>query len=221
MRLRKYMLVDLVILTVVGFLGELLGEYIINASVIAAYVTGSISLLVILVTTTRWKWKGLIVTPFLALAIVLSGHFFTRNPNYRINYDWKLFISIFVSFLAMSINLLWFKKISYKETFKKPLMIFVLCTIDYALVQLVLAIVYFILSQKFLFFAFIIWNLFSYAILLLGALVLMKQNVLVDIEASLREKQEEQQHESDFKFNLDEYEQTNDQEGVSNNGENS
>lgn len=217
------MLIDLAILTIVGFLGELLGEYIINISVIATWVTGSISLLVLLVTTTRWGWKGLVPIPFLALAIVISGHFFIRNPNYRENYDWKLYIAIVISFLSMAINLLWMKKIGYKETFKKPLMMLALCSLDYLLVQLSLSLVFWMLTQKFLLLAFLMWNAFSYAILLVGCFVLSRQNILVDIKLSLLEREEERKQENDFKLQFEDVkiEENVDQEGVSKNGKNS
>ncbi|MDE6407772.1 MAG: hypothetical protein K2K48_05665 [Anaeroplasmataceae bacterium] len=223
MRLRKYMIVDLAILTCVGFVAELFGEYVINRSIVAGWVAGSISLLILLISTTRWGWKGLLPIPILALAVVLSGRYFHPIVRLRPNYDWKFYIVLVISYLSISINLFWMKKIGYKDTFKKLWLTILLCTVDYLVFQLVLSIVFWIIMKDFLFLAFIIWNAFTYVILLVGSFILGKQNALVNIKLSLLEKSEEERIEEDFKMQFEEtkIEKEIDQEGDSKDGKNS
>ncbi|MDE7105666.1 MAG: hypothetical protein K2O22_00695 [Anaeroplasmataceae bacterium] len=223
MRLRKYMLVDLALLTIGGFIAEFFGEYVINLSIVAGWVTGSVTLLILFLTTTRWSWKGLIPIPILCLAIVLSGRYMQPILKFRLNYDWRLYIALIISYSAISLNLLWLKKIGYEKTFKKIWLMMILCTIDYVIIQLILSVVLLILVEQFLFYALITWNLFSYIILIVGCFVLQRQNMLVNVKMSLEEKEQERKEEADFKFQFDEskIEEENDQEGVSRNGKDS
>ena len=86
------MVIDLITIGVIGTIIEALGIYIFNQMIYATIITSSFSLLVMLIGTTRWGSKGLILAPFLALATIVSGRFFVTNPDLRPNYDWKLYV---------------------------------------------------------------------------------------------------------------------------------
>lgn len=77
------MVIDLAILALIGCLVELLGIYLFNAMLTATMITSAVSLLMMLISTTRWGYKGLIIAPLLALATIISGRFLMFTLNLR------------------------------------------------------------------------------------------------------------------------------------------
>ncbi|MBD5390870.1 hypothetical protein HDR67_02570, partial [bacterium] len=73
------MAIDLVILTIIGCAGEVLGNFVFNKMLIATMIATTLSLLIVFVAIFRWGWRGLLIAPILALATVLSGYFL--NPQ--------------------------------------------------------------------------------------------------------------------------------------------
>lgn len=214
------MLVDLAILGVIGIIVEAIGIYAFNAMLTCMMMSTAFSLLIMFAATTRWGWKGLILAPILALATILCGRFLNPRVTYRINYDWKLYIATVFQLLSVSFNILWFKKIKDEyQTTKSIQLTFGLCAIDCIISLLVLSLVYLILAKKFLLLSFIIWNAFGYAILFVGAFVLSRQNILVNIKKDLiRKEQDRKEAEADFSLNLSDEEKLDEQKGDYKNG---
>lgn len=206
MSLKKYMILDLVILTVIGCIIEAVGILACNKMLTCNMIASAVSLLMMVVATTRWGWKGLFIAPFLALATIISGRFFNPHDEFKVMYEWKFYISILLSLLSIGVNLIWFKFINYKETFKQVKYVLLLGTIDIIVSQVVLTLVYFALMQQFLFLAFLIWNACSYVLLLVGMFILKRQNVLIDVKQSLIEKNKEVK-DVDFRMDLPEDEE--------------
>ncbi len=214
------MLVDLAILGVIGIIVEAIGIYAFNAMLTCMMMSTAFSLLIMFAATTRWGWKGLILAPILALATILCGRFLNPRVTYRINYDWKLYIATVFQLLSVSFNILWFKKIKDEyQTTKSIQLTFGLCAIDCIISLLVLSLVYLILAKKFLLLSFIIWNAFGYAILFVGAFILSRQNILVNIKKDLiRKEQDRKEAEADFSLNLSDEEKLDEQKGDYKNG---
>lgn len=214
------MLVDLAILGVIGIIVEAIGIYAFNAMLTCVMMSTAFSLLIMFAATTRWGWKGLILAPILALATILCGRFLNPRVTYRINYDWKLYIATVFQLLSVSFNILWFKKIKDEyQTTKSIQLTFGLCAIDCIISLLVLSLVYLILAKKFLLLSFIIWNAFGYAILFVGAFILSRQNILVNIKKDLiRKEQDRKEAEADFSLNLSDEEKLDEQKGDYKNG---
>lgn len=214
------MLVVLAILGVIGVIVEAIGIYAFNAMLTCVMMSTAFSLLIMFAATARWGWKGLILAPILALATILCGRFLNPRVTYRINYDWKLYIATVFQLLSVSFNILWFKKIKDEyQTTKSIQLTFGLCAIDCIISLLVLSLVYLILAKKFLLLSFIIWNAFGYAILFVGAFILSRQNILVNIKKDLiRKEQDRKEAEADFSLNLSDEEKLDEQKGDYKNG---
>ncbi|MDE5715614.1 MAG: hypothetical protein K2I42_05725 [Anaeroplasmataceae bacterium] len=214
------MLVDLAILGVIGVIVEAIGIYAFNAMLTCVMMSTAFSLLIMYAATYRWGWKGLILAPILAIATILCGRYLNPRLTYRVNYDWKLYIATVFQLLSVSFNILWFKKIKDEyQTTKSIRMTFGLCAIDCLISLLVLSLVYFIFAKKFLILSFIIWNAFGYAILFVGAFILGRQNILVNIKKDLLRKEEERKEaEAEFSLNLSEEEKLDEQKGDYKNG---
>ena len=70
MSLKKYMLIDLVLTGIIGVAVEFLGVYVFNRMIYATIIPYAISLLIMMIATTRWGSLGITLVPFLALATV-------------------------------------------------------------------------------------------------------------------------------------------------------
>lgn len=204
--LRKYMVIDLAILALIGCLVELLGIYLFNAMLTATMITSAVSLLMMLISTTRWGYKGLIIAPLLALATIISGRFFNVHAEFKALYDWKLYLVILISLLSFAVNLLWYKKIDYRQNYKKISTTVGICLLDIVVSQLVLSLAYLAFYGQFLLLGFIVWNAFAFVILIIGAIVLSKQGVIVNIKQNLLERKEELELEKKLEFNFEENE---------------
>ncbi len=202
MKIKKYMLIDLTLLIVIGVIVEAVGMVAFNTMINATLMTTACSLLIMFISITRWNWKGLIVAPFLVLATWIGGRFFNPHQEYKDAYGVAMFISSLVSLLSLSINLLWFKYKNYKETFKSIRYTLLLCFIDILISQLSLSLVFMIFTKQFNFLAFMAWNLFSFVILIVGVMCIRGQTVLVDVEKDMIEKSQEIK-DTDFRISDD------------------
>ena len=111
MSVKKYMFIDLVMLSGIGFLLEALGTYFVNYMTVGAFPMTVVSLLITILALIRWNWKGLIVIPFCALGCFVGGQFLTFPfGEDHFKYDWRVLISVMVGLMALSINLIPFKK---------------------------------------------------------------------------------------------------------------
>lgn len=208
------MIIDLIVIGVVGSIIEALGIYIFNQMIYATIIASSFSLLIMLMATTRWGWKGLVLAPVLALATIIGGRYFVTNPDLRPNYDWKLYVAILFSLLAFAINIVWFNKKNYRQTYGKASNIFILVLIDILVSQLVLSIVYLILKQSFQLLGFLAWNSFSYIILFVGAFALKGVGVMIDVkEDIIYHKEMLEDEKTSFNFDDEEEENSKKEEG--------
>ena len=115
MSLKKYMFVDLLTSAIIGILVEFLGVFVLNKLIYAMIIPFAISLLIMMVVTTRWGSWGLVIVPVLALSTVLSGRLINPHEQFKLLYDWKLYISLIFSLSTFSLNYLWFKIFNDKK----------------------------------------------------------------------------------------------------------
>ena len=197
------MAIDLITLTLIGCAVEVLGIFVFNKMLIASMITTSISLLIMMVATFRWGWKGLLISPILALATILSGLLINPHINYRQNYDWRLYLAVLAQLLSVSVNLLWFKKVKdEKETTSKLQSLFALCAIDCVVSLFALSLVYLLTAFKFQLLGFVVWNAFGYVILFVGSFILSRQGILVNIKKNLISQKHEREEAENFKMAL-------------------
>lgn len=214
MSLKKYMLIDLLMTGIIGVIVEFFGVFVFNKMFYATIIPFAISLLIMMISTTRWGSKGLVLVPFLALATVLSGRLINPIETLRSSYDWRLYISLFVSLSTFSLNYYWFsfrKKREIKETMGSMAG---LACIDIVIATLLLVLVYYLLTGNMFILAFPIWGLYGYAMLILGTCILFTQGVLVNVKDKMIEEKSQLYEEDDFHMRLDEEEDSGVEKGV-------
>ena len=215
MSLKKYMFVDLLTSAIIGILVESLGVFVLNKLIYAMIIPFAISLLIMMVVTTRWGSWGLVIVPVLALSTVLSGRLINPHEQFKLLYDWKLYISLIFSLSTFSLNYLWFKIFNDKKIKQTMGTLSLLGVIDIIMSTLMLVLIYYMLTSQNLIMAFPIWGLYGYAILIIGTCILFKQGVLVDVKSTLKENYVERIEEEEFHMVLeDEEENSSVEKGV-------
>ena len=214
MSLKKYMLIDLLITGIIGVIVEFLGVFVFNKMIYATIVPYAISLLIMMISTTRWGSYGLVLVPFLALSTVLSGRLINPTVAFRDSYDFKLYISLFVSLSTFSLNYCWFdfrKKRKIKETMGSMAG---LACIDIVIATIMLVLVYYLLTGNMFILAFPVWGLYGYAMLILGTCILFTQGVLVNVKQKILDDKIQLYEEDDFHMQLDDEEDSGVEKGV-------
>lgn len=215
MSLKKYMFIDLLTSAIIGILVEFLGVFVLNKLIYAMIIPFAISLLIMMVVTTRWGSWGLMIVPVLALSTVLSGRLINPHEQFKLLYDWKLYISLIFSLSTFSLNYLWFKIFKDKKIKQTMGTLSLLGVIDIIISTLMLVLIYYMLTSQNLIMAFPIWGLYGYAILIIGTCILFKQGVLVDVKSTLKENYVERIEEEEFRMVLeDEEENSSVEKGV-------
>lgn len=130
----KYMVIDLLVLTIIGCLLEGLVSRFIGLLLDAA-PTITFSLLIVFIAVTRWKLWGLLPIPFLVLSTILGGHF-GEIPYYAAFYDfksWQLILSMMLGLAAVGLNVIVFRKGKTNEIMKSIWKMLLILVIDYIL----------------------------------------------------------------------------------------
>lgn len=105
---KKYMIVDLVMLAVIGFILEFLCVKF-SGTVLYAAPSVTIALLIAFIAVTRWNLWGLLICPVLALATLWGGSQIEISYMSAV-YDYKLYISMIIGYLGISTNVIFYKK---------------------------------------------------------------------------------------------------------------
>ena len=206
MSLKKYMFIDLLITGIIGMAVEFFGVFMFNKMIYATIIPYAVSLLIMMIATTRWRSFGLILIPFMALATVLSGRFINPNEQFRELYNIDLYLSLVSSLSIFSLNYFWFKIRKEKNLKETRGSFVILSLVDIVFSTLVLIFVYFLLTTQNLIMAFPVWSIFAYALLIIGTCILFSQGVLIDVKENLKNQHLERIEEEDFQMRLDDEE---------------
>lgn len=106
----KYMTIDLIVLTVIGCILEGLTSRFIGFALDAA-PTVTFSLLIVFIGVVRWNLWGLLPIPFLALSMILGGHY-SDLSYYAAFYsfeNWQLYVSTMIGLAGLGLNVLIFR----------------------------------------------------------------------------------------------------------------
>ena len=125
------MVIDLLILTVIGFALEAFVTKMAGM-VFSAAPTFTFSFLIIFIAVTRWNLWGLILVPILPLATLLGGHF-NDLPYLAAVYDWRIYLSCVIAFLFLGLNVILFKKNGTKKTINNTFLLILMVLIDFLL----------------------------------------------------------------------------------------
>lgn len=214
MSFKKYMLIDLVLTGIIGVAVEFLGVYVFNRMIYATIIPYAISLLIMMIATTRWGSLGITLVPFLALATVLSGRLINPQEALKACYDWRLYISLLFSLSTFSLNYCWFDYRGKRKIKNTMGSMVALSCIDILLSTTILVLMYYILTSNLYILAFPVWSIFGYAVLILGTCILFSQGVLVNVKEKFLEQKEEMLEEEDFHMCLDDEEESGVEKGV-------
>jgi hypothetical protein len=107
MSLKKYMVIDLAILSIVGAILEGIGTWACFYAFTGSVPTTVFSLLILFIAITRWKWWGIVVIPFLVfgnyigIASIEINHLNEYISIFNGNYVLSNILGLFSSILAI------------------------------------------------------------------------------------------------------------------------
>ena len=128
----KYMVIDLLVLTVIGCILEGLVSRFIGFLLDAA-PTITFSLLIVFIAIARWKLWGLVPIPFLVMSTILGGHF-SEISYYAAFYsfsNWQLIRSMMIGLLAIGLNIILFRNHKTNKILKSPWKMLLILVADY------------------------------------------------------------------------------------------
>ena len=197
---KKYMIVDLLVLAVIGFILEFLCVKF-SGTVLYAAPSVTIALLIAFIAIARWNLWGLLICPILALATLWGGTKIEVSYMSAV-YDYKLYISMVLGYLGLAINVIFFEKFSTKKVISSAGYIGIII-LDYILFCALQMLTYYVLCittgdsglftyqikendvikeittnvQQFGMNGFV-YNLLGFVILIVGGYVLRSQGVI-------------------------------------------
>ncbi|MDE5855617.1 MAG: hypothetical protein K2H06_01070 [Anaeroplasmataceae bacterium] len=189
MSLKKYMCIDLLMLCAIGIILEAVGTFFVNYMYVGAYPTTVVSLLITLLATIRWGWKGLIVIPVCALGNLIGGQFFVFRHENIGYYNWKEFLSCLIGLSTLALNLIPFHRYKTNELLQnKKWVLPVMILVNVLIYELVRGIVYgyivhgdngYILSNA------IGFDVTGFVITLVMGLLLNRQKIMLNFKEKL------------------------------------
>lgn len=209
MKLKTYRVVDLAMISILAFGIELLTTLCVNMFIPNIRPFPVVGLLLTLVAITRWGWIGIIVIPINTLANFIMGRFAIPAINYRQSYDWLSFLFTMIATASSMVALIWYKKKGIKKIYKdKITTINMVGTI--ILTNLIMCVMYSafgnVISGGIVsatdfgarVLGMLLYNAFGYVILLIGTLLLSRQDVLYDVKTRLIEQKEDRENERKY-----------------------
>ena len=209
MKLKTYRIVDLIMISALAFGIELLTTLCVNMFIPNIRPFPVLGMLMALVAITRWGWIGIIVIPINTLANFIMGRFAIPAINYRESYDLVSFLVTMLSSTSSLIALIWYKVKGIKNLYKDKI-----ATVNMVgtiiLANLIICVMYSVLGNIISGGSFsikdfgarvlgmLLYNAFGYVILLVGTLLLAKQDVLYDVKTRLIEQKEDRENERKY-----------------------
>lgn len=206
MKFETYRKLDLIILSILTFIIEIVATFCVNGFFHGIRPFPVVGMLMTLIAITRWGLIGSIIIPISVLANFICGRFFIVAINYRETYD---LISIIISLVITSSILIsfgWIKKFGVKDVFKDGINLFTM--IGSAIVLSLFISVLFSSVNYFhnsvddftkdftsRILGVFLYNCGSYIVLIVFTPLLAKQDVFIDVKKSLLDKKKEKQNE--------------------------
>ena len=225
MSLRKYQLIDMLMLLLFGILVEGVFLYL-EAFFIGAYMPNFvISFLVIAVLLIRWGSVGGIAIPVFALVDWLVCRYLLPgklgdSAELMAAYNWRVLVEHLVSYSFCFITLAFYNKKNFKIMQESKAADFGFITLLYCGVALIEGIMVTILEKGDLFtnvgYSFL-WSIFGYIVSAVFYFILIQQNVIVNVKQQLltrrKEFEEEKQYYQDRQHTPSQ-KKSNEKEGV-------
>lgn len=194
MSLKKYMLIDMLMLGLVGALLEGVctnGGYFVLAGHSPTMV---ISLLIMVLAITRWNWWGLILAPVLALGNYIGGLSINGVEGYNQIFNIQYYLSVTLGLLSSAIILLFYRFIGRKRITGNNMALFGLCLVVFILYEGVRFASYWIIGGRYLgVLQASLYDLIGLVVLVVGSIIVNLQGSLVNVKEKLIEENEERQ----------------------------
>ena len=142
------MVIDLIILSVIGFVLEMLLIRFLPGLVLPGTAFIFTSMLVMFMAVTRWNLWGLIIIPIICLAPMVGGTWMDAQrlrDIYSFQYDWQLYVSMVIGYLSLGVNVFFYKK-NTKKIISSPFKMIGLVLLDYILFSIIQFIAYRLLT---------------------------------------------------------------------------
>ena len=209
MKLKTYRIVDLIMISALAFGIELLTTLCVNMFIPNIRPFPVLGMLMALVAITRWGWIGIIVIPINTLANFIMGRFAIPAINYRESYDLVSFLVTMLSSTSSLIALIWYKVKGIKNLYKDKIatvnmvgtIIFtnlVICVLYSALGNIISGGSITLKDFGARVLGMLLYNAFGYLVLLLGSLLLARQDVFYDVKTRLIEARDERENERKY-----------------------
>jgi len=202
--LTKYMVIDLTILSVIGFILEIFCVRF-SAVVFNSPPAMVISLLIVFIAVARWNLWGLVITPVLALGVFLGGNWI-EYASLKAIYDWRYCLASMIGLLTTGVNVIWYKIFGTKKVingYALPCVVF----LNFLLFALVHWLSYDIITLGTSAYSIsTFWSsLFGCFVLLVGSYVLRSQGILCNMKQKfIDDKKEFELMEKDKNFRIKE-----------------
>lgn len=217
MSIKKYMCIDLLMLSVIGIGLETLCTFFVNYMTVGACPTAVISFLITYVAIIRWGYKGLIVIPFCALGNMIGGQFIVID---LVQYDWKILLSVMIGLSTFALNLIPYHKWGTNKVVTNNWAYFGMMFLNFIIYEVIRGIVYwYILKGDSI---YLLANAFGYdatgvAIMFVMGFVLKRQgvslNFLERLQAEKEQREKDQQYEEEYRNRQQEEMRANENQG--------
>ncbi len=202
MSFKKYMCIDLLMLSVIGIGLEALCTFFVNMTY-GACPTAVISFLITYIAIIRWGYKGLIVIPFCALGNLIGGQFIVID---RVQYDWKILLSVILGLSTFSLNLIPYHKWGTNKVVTNNWAYFGMMFLNFIIYEAVRGVAYAYIIQGdniYLLANAVGYDVTGLAIMLIMGFVLKRQkvslNFLEKLLAEQEQREKDQQYEEEYR----------------------
>lgn len=212
MKFKTYRIIDLTMLCVLAFGIEMMTTTVVNSIIVGGFsFYPIIGLFITVVAVTRWKYRGLVVIPFNALANYIASVYLCKAIDYDIV---RMFVTMISSASAMII-LIWYKFKSIQGTYKDMTQFLLACgsiILTNICVVLLVSIILGIARSHSLnlaisdiasaVFTLAYTHVFAYVILLLGVYIFKSMGILVDVKEKMIQLKRDRENEDKYYKNI-------------------
>ena len=233
--LKRYMAQDLIVLVIIGGILEVfVTKYATVVFNGAPFMC--VSLLIVFLAVARWNLWGLVVAPIMSVLAMLGG-MWSESPAIAKVYDWHMFLATTVGLLAIGFNVILFRKVTTKKVVSSYIYLALLMLLDYVVVCGIQFLVYRlacagtlthsgeivftymkkgadgiekVVTENVCFYGenMLVFNLFSLAILFVGAFILRSQGILCNVKQRFIDDKKNAELDNEFnKFVISETEE--------------
>jgi hypothetical protein len=196
MSLKKYMLIDLTILGLVGAIIEGVGAYSCFYSFAGHTPTTVVSLLTLFLAITRWNWCGLIIAPVLVFGNFIGALSIDSGDweQYKMIFNFHYYLSNLLAISTMSFIVILFKRNGTNNVIKSTGLLVGVNIGVFILYEVVRNASYWIIGGRYLeIFNAGVFDLLALVILIVGCLIIRLQGSLSNVKDKILEANKERQ----------------------------